>query len=253
MAPIRSLLRSLRLISSMNESRAFSINELHQATGLPKSTIHRILLTLRSDAYVIMDDTGSYRLAGKILEVTKGYTEKSILVEAGASIARDVTKRVKWPVAIGTLEETAIVIRFSTLSESPLALRSTLIGHRAPLLSSAMGTAYLSFCSKVEQDVLIQAILKSKEESSVDRGVLAKRFSVVRRRGYGLRLPARPGESATLAVPIHRGETVLGLLGMITFGNLMNPQTIEKHLPILKEAAEKIAASSLERGKAKAT
>jgi IclR family mhp operon transcriptional activator len=241
---IRSVRRALTLLRLLNQREVWDLHSLHERAQLPKPTVYRLLNTLCRAGYVQSErGTGEYRLDERVQELASGYTEKSLLVEIGAPVALSVTRRIRWPLALGTLSEDVIVVRYSTMPESPLAVQTTTLGHRLGLLESAMGFAYLAFCPASEYEILIALLSEaSPRRASIDLSWIAAQVALTRRRGYGLRLPqAGSHSSATLAVPIKHGEEVMGILSMTTFGRAMTKITIARHEPVLRETAATIA------------
>jgi IclR family mhp operon transcriptional activator len=143
---------------------------------------------------------------------------------------------------LGTLSEDVIVVRYSTMPQSPLAVHTTTLGHRLGLLESAMGLAYLAFCPPSEYNILISLLREaSPRRASINMSWIADQVGLTRRRGYGLRLPQAGGQgSATLAVPIKQGEEVMGILSMTTFGRAMTEMVIARHEPVLRTTAATI-------------
>lgn len=240
---IRAISRALEVLRVMNHRQGCGLHELHLLTGLPKPTVFRILSTLRREGYVRSEGSGGrYCLTERVRELGAGYTQKSLVVDVGAPIARRVTKRIRWPLAIGTLDGDAICVRYSTMPYSPLAVQATTLGHRLGLLESAMGLAYLAFCGSEEREVLIHLLRSAAAPARLwDSGRLAPLLDTTRRRGYGLRLPQRRGDSATVAVPIQTPDQVIAILSMTTFGRSMTYATLAKYTPILRQTAAEIA------------
>src|ERR1700685_1908510 len=167
---IRSVRRAFALLRLLNQREVWDLHSLHESAQLPKPTVYRLLNTLRKAGYVQSDrGTGEYRLAERVQELAAGYTEKSLLVEIGAPGARSVTRRIRWPLALGTLSEDVIVVRYSTMPDSPLAVQTTTLGHRLGLLESAMGFAYLAFCPASEYEILISLLSEASPRRSLDR------------------------------------------------------------------------------------
>lgn len=240
---IRSVARALRLLDAMNERQPCSLAELHHATGLPKPTVFRILATLEAEGYVRSEGgLGQYRLTARTRRLGAAYSEKSMVVDVGAPIVLTVTKAIKWPLAIGVLDGDAIVVRYSTMPYSPLAVQATTLGHRLGLLDTAMGQAYLAFCDVQERAMLVELLRAAADAAGLDVVQEAlDRLPEVRSRGYGLRLPKTAGASATVAVPILRGDHVAGVLSMTTFGRVMNDKMLITHLPVLRQTSTDIA------------
>ncbi len=146
--------------------------------------------------------------------------------------------------ALGTLDRDAIVVRYSTMPYSPLAVQATTLGHRLDLLESAMGQAYLAYCEEVERGILRDMLKASDPDGDkVTDELVESAVQQTRQRGYGLRLPRAAGASATVAVPIMIADRILGVLSMTTFGSLMNEKTLTTYLPILRDTARDIASA----------
>ncbi len=250
---IRAVVRALRLLRLMNERPVWTLHELHQAGALPKATLSRLLATLRQEGYVAAEATpGLYRLSGKVRELDGGYTEGSRLVEVGRPILLRVTRQIKWPLALATLDVDAMVVRFSSMPYSPLAVHTTTLGHRLGLVESALGRAFLAFCSDTERQALLDN-LDAPEVSTPDaegpdlrvwpRGWVEHDLAQVRAAGCAVRQPNAERGSATLAVPVCVGGEAVAALSMTTFGRSMTAAVVARHRPILAETAEAIAAA----------
>lgn len=249
---IRAVSRALAVLRLMNTAQRWTIHDLHQRLALPKSTLFRILATLQGDGYVQADVArGQYTLTGKVRELGGGYTEQAQIVAAGTPIAVRVTRSIKWPLAIGVRDGNAVVIGCSTMPYSPLAVHATTIGHRLSLTGSAMGQAYLAFCSSAEREIVFEWLVETREPGDTLTAVdLRARIDVVAGQGYAVRQPDRNSDSATLAVPILAAGQSIAALGMTTFGNIMNRRTVAQYLPVLRDTAAEIAAAVAKAGEA---
>lgn len=238
---IRAIARALELLLAMNETQPCTLSDLYATTGLPKPTIFRILSTLKKEGYVRREGAhGLYHLTEKTRRLGAAYNEKLLVVDVGAPLVVKVTKAIKWPLAIGVIDGDSMVVRYSTMPYSPLAVRATTLGRRLGLLDSAMGQAYLAFCEEGERTILADMLRASVPESDAQ---LQEIVDTVRKRGYGLRLPKGNRISGTVAVPILRGRHIPGVLGMTTFGSAMNAKTVSTFLPVLTRTAQDIASA----------
>jgi IclR family mhp operon transcriptional activator len=241
---IRAVSRALRLLHLMNQSYASSLHELHRLSGLPKPTVFRILATLQAEGYVEAEGGGQgvYRVAAKVQELSAGYNEKTLVVDVAAPIMLEVTRRLKWPLGLGVLDGAVMAVRYSTMPHSPLAVGVTTLGHRHGLLRSALGQAYLAFTSPEEREILLQ-LVSERPFDEAERQRIANRLEMVRLQGYGLRRPEKPGDSATVALPILYDGAVVACLSMTTFGKVMNERFLAGYRPDLEEAAAEIATA----------
>jgi IclR family mhp operon transcriptional activator len=248
---IRSIARALQLLNAMNEKQPCSLAELHLATGLPKPTVHRILATLQQEGYVKNErGLGQYRVTERTRRLGAAYGEKSQVVDIGAPLILKVTAKIKWPLAIGTLVSDSIVVRYSTMPYSPLAVQATTLGHRLGLLESAMGLAYLAYCEEAERRILLDMLRGSAPGGTLEADdAIRATLAIARQRGYGLRLPKTSGASATVAVPILSERGVGAVLSMTTFGRMMTEQTLATYVPILQTTAREISQAVATAGR----
>lgn len=71
-SPVQSLTRAMTLIELLGEHPAgLPIAAIHEATGLHKSTIHRLLNALKSHGYIGQDNKGIYRLTFKFCQLSR--------------------------------------------------------------------------------------------------------------------------------------------------------------------------------------
>jgi IclR family mhp operon transcriptional activator len=196
--------RALEILRVLNSKRIASIRDIHNETGLPKPTIVRMLDTLIVDGFVARDPMcRGYHVTHKVRELYLGYEGIAELIEVARPFTIDLTTRIKWPVAIGTFDGDAFAIRFWTGSISPWVHTNRLVGNRPNLITSAMGRAYLAFCSEEQRREILAQFRRrpnfGAEEEKRHLTLLAK----VRECGYAMRAPdTEPRRNTTIAVPI---------------------------------------------------
>lgn len=246
---VQSVTRALDLLQTLNRQRVASIKQLHDATGLPKPTIVRLLKTLSAMGYVANDQRqGGYSVTSLVRALSCGFHGDPLVVEAGRAWAIDLTRRFKWPVAIAVLDENAMTVRFSTIPDSPISPFHGTVGSRLSLVSRGLGRAYLAFCPAAERNILLRILSSSKdpEDATARRpAALLRSLQPIRRQGFAERDPAvEPKSSSTLAVPVMEGDRVLATLGLTYFTSAMTrAQAVGLYVPHLRAAAENIARS----------
>ena len=237
------------LLRTMNAVQNASLHELHLRTGLAKSTLFRILRTLQQEGYVVAEgDAGTYRLTAKVQELGAGYTEKSLVVDIGSPLALRLTREIRWPLAIGTLDGDAVVVRYSTMPYSPLAVHATTLGQRLGLLDTAMGRVYLAYCPAVERAALLQLLREAAPERQIeDEAHLNDELRLIRHQGYAVRLPNARRSSATVAVAVQHEDSVIATLCLTTFGRSLTPEVLTQFVPVLQATARAIAEAYARR------
>ncbi len=219
--PVKSVCRALDVLLTVNKLRIASVTAIHEETGFPKSTIVRMLETLRSEGYVARDNMcGGYRVTSRVQKLNAGYQGISQVIEVARPLAIELTQRLKWPIGIGVIDGDAIAIKYWTGSISPWAHTNTVLGLRPDLLTTAMGRTYLAFCSADERDRHLRQLRADPERSfsEDDERQFRVLLEQVRRDGYATRDPStKPYRTTTLAVPIRDGDTVHALVSISIF------------------------------------
>lgn len=240
-APVESVLRALELLRELNRKRVTSIKDLHDATGLPKATIVRLLQTLMEAGYVANDRRqGGYQVTSNVNSLSCGYHRDPLVVEAARPWAIEFTRRYSWPIAVATLEENMVVVRFSTIMDSPNSPFHGTINLRLELLTRALGRAYIAFCSPQERETLLDALAIHNPKERQEVQDMLKR---TKKAGYALRDPmVEPRSSNTIAMPIFVSDKVQAVVGVTYFNSAYAPgQALAAMLEPLRTLSLRIA------------
>jgi IclR family mhp operon transcriptional activator len=142
-------------------------------------------------------------------------------------------------------------IRATTLQDSPFAIDRERINRRVPLLASALGRAYLAYCSETERQSIIALLRNSQrpfDRPAGDRGYLTSLVRSVRRAGYAVTPPIANDPIAGLAVPVSRGSRVFACLIMRYPRRAMTEaEAVQRYLLPLQQAARAIADAAGDR------
>ena len=244
-APIRAVERAFEVLRALNRNAVSSLDMLHQQTGIPKPTLVRLLETLqKNDMVARAPQYGAYRLTSGVKTLSAGYHGVPRIVEAAAAPANALTRKIKWPLAVAVPDYDAVVVRFSTIPDSPLALLHSTIDMRLSLSGRAMGRAYLAFCGREERRALLDILsLSTSEEdaSAQDRPAMLATLRKIRHQGYALRAPGIRPVSGTLAVPIMEGSRVVATLGMTWIASAVsNDEAVARYLAPLQTLSRHI-------------
>lgn len=247
--PVESVRRALQLLHELNRQRVSSVRHLHQVTGLPKPTIVRLLATLIALGYVVNDHRrGGYQVTSLVRSLSSGFHGDPLVVEAARPWAIAFTRRFQWPVAVAILDRDAVVVRFSTVADSPLSPFHATINNRLQLMSRALGRAYIAFCPPSERSLLLDMLATSDDPENAtanDRDAALTLLAMFRRAGFAERsATVEPKSSSTLAVPVMQGRKVLATVGVSYFTSaLPKAEAIARYVPPLKEMAQSIETS----------
>lgn len=237
---IEPVSRSFAIMESLSRRPRGTVAVLADETDLPRPTVVRLLKTLVELGYATrISREAGYRLTDKVLGLAQGIRFVDRLVDVAAPHMSRFTRRYGWPLYLGAISDRAITIRHSTAPESPLSFERTALQKRSPILSSALGRAWLAFCSAEERrDVLRHLGVKPDAK-------LAAAFAKIRKDGYAFTILPRSGRLQGIGVAIRDGERVMGCLSMRFIRSAMSEDEAGKRYGSpLNALAEAIAADA---------
>ena len=185
---IRALSRGVMVVETLCRRGACSLAELHHETGLPKSTLRRILTTFKHANFLRCSlADGLYRANIHVPSSIDTATNPSIgrIVAAATPVLEDLARRVPWPSDLMVRDGLQLHIIESNRALTPLQINSMEIGDHVDMLSSAVGRAYLAFCLPAERDEILDQFCGKRSAKEIAR--VARILSETRERGYGER------------------------------------------------------------------
>lgn len=242
---IQSVQKALQILDVLHENVAdMGVTELSKATGLYKSTCHRILATLKESGYVEQSEqTGKFRLGWRLFQLGASLPERVRLTD----VARP--EMVKLAGTCGESINLAIrsgrdALFVDRVSGDALFRPEIRIGTRLPAHATGVGKVLLAWLST---DVL-KGLYESEEIPPVTPSSIIRRtdlftlLSKVQKDGYALDLEESGAGIGCLAVPIrdHTGAVAAAL--SITFlASRMSELPRDENAALLKRHAETIS------------
>jgi IclR family mhp operon transcriptional activator len=247
-SPVRALTRGLEVLTELNRLERAAINTLASAVDLPRTTTYRILETLRLAGYVERDAYDDcYRPTIMVRALSEGFDEEALVVHIAKPLLASLGAQIAWPVAIATPSGAAMMIRESTDRNSPLGEHFG-PGVRIPMLTTAAGRVYLSFCSPVQRDSLLEFLARSpllEDRLARNNGEIDRLLKETRSRGFGLvHRVRRVSEETSLAVPVRSKHRILAAV-TVRYATAAVPllTAVEQYLPEMHEVVRKIEAN----------
>ena len=201
--------RSFAIMEALSRRPRGTVAVLADETELPRPTVVRLLQTLVELGYATrISREAGYRLTDKVLGLAQGIRFVDHLIDVAAPHMSRFTRRYGWPLYLGTISDRAITIRHSTAVESPMSFERSALQRRSPILSSALGRAWLAFCTAEERRAVLRH-LGVKPDAK-----LAAAFAKIRRDGHSFTMLPRSGRLQGIGVAIRDGERVMGCLSL---------------------------------------
>lgn len=258
---IRALERGLEVMRYLQTKHPATLNDIHQATGLPRPTLLRILRTLEIGGMVRrgMGD-GLYRNGYRLQRLAEQLDETDQLAEIAAPILDRLCQKVSWPSDLAVLRRVddsklMMEVKETSRPHSPFTVNHVRIGFNVNVPMSAVGRAYLAFCPDEEREKLLAQLAASDDpaNSSVrDHKQMEQILQEVREKGYAIRnrnfvggfpdvRPFPDDDLAAIAVPLSVGGRVHGAISLVWLRQaLETDEFVTKYLADLGQAAEEI-------------
>ena len=213
---IEAVRRSFAVLEALSRRRNSTLSTLIDETGLPRPTVVRLLHTLIGLGYATrLSRQQGYRLTDRVLGLSESIRYVDHLVDAAIPHMSRFTAEHGWPLYLATLSYGAITIRHSTAPESPRAFEGAELNAKRPMLISALGRAWLAFCTEEERRGILRDIggLTRRQEIALDA-----QLARVRREGVAFTQTSRPTRLNGIAVPVMQagphGNRVIASLTM---------------------------------------
>jgi DNA-binding IclR family transcriptional regulator len=180
---LRSIGRALEVLDCFDGKASLALKEIGKSTGLPESTLFRVLLTLEKHGYLKQAVDGTYQLAPKL--------RFGWLVEQG-NILRDkvhpelerLAQRFNETASMAYLHDDRILVLDSIETFHEIRM-SNRVGRVLPPHCSALGKAITAFQDRplAEQIVEIYGLSRRTENTITDRSRLFEEFAEIRKSG----------------------------------------------------------------------
>lgn len=228
---LQSVTRTMRVLEELNAHSSRRIVDLHQGTGIPTPTLVRILETLESMGYVRqISRMGGYCVTQGVLALAAGYHGLPKAFDGIKAAADTFTRNHLWPVAIATPDGEAMVVRYSTIPESPLAHKHSTINRRLDMLHRAHGRAYLAHCHEDMREHIYTTLIEHGHYTGTInqlRKEMEPLLATVRKNGLARRASDLEPETMTIASPVWLGGQVIATIGVTYFrAGLRDPASL---------------------------
>lgn len=212
---IRALERGLDVFAELQRRRAASLHELHQALGLPKATLLRILVTLSSRGLVWQRLADNAYLPHTPSETKAQQDAAQRIAEIASPQLATLSSIVAWPsvVAVPRLDHVEIIetnsplLRLDSVALGP-------VGSKLSYIHTATGRAYLAACDAAERQAIIERL---RPQGNADEGLalIDRIVAQIQARGYSLRDPPHPWPDRSRHAVMHDGRRSLAVAIMV--------------------------------------
>jgi len=181
--------------------------ELSHRANLPKSSGHRLILTLEELGAVVRGAHGRYRPGMLLVSLFHTVAIGELLREASHEIMRDLTAKLNLTSHLGALEDGMVtyVAKVSTPDGFPPYTR---VGSKLEAYCSGLGKVLLATLppDQLENFILDGDLVALTPYTITDRALLRAELQKIRAQGYAVDDQEYQANARCVAVPIHDGD-----------------------------------------------
>jgi IclR family transcriptional regulator, acetate operon repressor len=186
---VQSVDRALHIIETLAEDgEGYRLTDLAIRTGLPPSTVHRLLATLEKRRFVQFDRASStWRIGAKSYLVGATFMKRNSFATQALPYLRKLRDQTQETANLAIVDDGALMVL--TRVESRELMRSvSRVGGRVSMATSGLGKALLSAYSEAEVFAVIkrEGMPRLTSNSIVRAGDLCKSLYDIRQRGYSV-------------------------------------------------------------------
>lgn len=161
---IGAISKACLLIETLSTQRSWELTDLCKAVGMPKTTVHRMLLTLEDNGYVVQEkQRGEYCLSFKLFSIGSRMMQHSSFVDIARPYCRELLEAVDETVNLCVVSGIEMLVVDKQVT-SQMLRQDSIIGSSFPLFQSASGKIFLAFADEAETKKVL-ALIKEQRSS----------------------------------------------------------------------------------------
>ena len=242
---IKSIVKASKLMELLVTKNEFQLAELCRLLESPKTTLHRLLLTLESLGYVQQNPkTLGYMASIKIFELGGKVAQNLDFIDIAKPLMITLSEKTGETINLGILDGTDVVCVGKVESKQHLKLDQP-IGSRAKAYHTGMGKAILAYLSEEERRQLFtkHTISLGTSKSLKSLNAVEEDLQRVRERGYAVDDEEYMIGVRCVGAPIfdHNSQGVAGL-SIAGPASRMSEKSIESLAKLVTETAALISS-----------
>ncbi len=236
---INSLIKSLKVLEHLIENGEMGILELVEATGMSKSTVHRILITFKHTGYVDQNKANSkYYPTFKIFQLGTKAANRVPLKKIIRPYLQEIFSKCHETVNFGIVDNYNLIYVDKIVTSEPLRVDLE-IGNKVSAYSTGIGKAILAFTDDL--DISSINFVKMTENTVDSPEKFKSQLEFIRKNGYIIEHEEYIPGLTCLAVPIRNreGRAVAGISISVPSMRL-NDQREKELVSLLLDTVNKI-------------
>jgi IclR family KDG regulon transcriptional repressor len=226
----QTLFRGLKILESIaGGNTSLSVRELAQHMNLPRSVVHRLILTLEDEGYLKKNTIhAGYTLGTKLWSLGSAAIQNLEIRDVARGYLENLAVKTNELVALAVLDGDEVV--YIDKIDSSQTIRAYIpIGGRAPAYCISTGKAILAYRSGEEVSKIVSSMKRFTNKTVVNGDTLKRHLAEIRRRGYSVNSGEWHEDVAGVASPIQNREgNVTVAIGVTVPIHRLTKETIDQ-------------------------
>lgn len=241
---IGAITKACRVLDLMATQSSWELAELSRAVGMPKTTVHRILMTFEDAGYVLQDEKGGrYRLSHKLFSLGSQALSYNSVAEVARPVCKTLLDEFDETVNICLASGTDMVIVDKHMTTQMLR-SDNIVGVSFPIFYSASGKAYLAFSESRESETFMRRVREETRPRVSDKAFEAflREIEETAKTGLGYDYEELfPGVRCVATPLFDRTNKSVAALSITAPTTRLNARTMEKMERALLKAGRDIS------------
>lgn len=258
-APATSLVKALHVLLALEDSlEGRGVTDIARALGLPKSAVHRLLVTFQAGGFVQQQpETSRYTLGPVLARLGLRAADLFTPRRAARPYMEALAHAVGETIFLGVLCEDSMLV-VEKVEHNQILRISPELGSTVPLRHTALGQVWLACCPAAQRDRLLATLMSPDSVVPAERTLasLRQELDTIAQQGFAVSLETWRPDICCLAVPVwnRRRELIAALAVAVPRSRMPQPQRHDPFaqgtpalqyptlLPALLHTAEQISA-----------
>jgi IclR family acetate operon transcriptional repressor len=218
------------------------VTKIAQAFDLPKSTAHRLIITLEEEGFLEQNQvTRKYHLGPMIFELSRAFVGRNLLSDVAMPYIQQLAREIGHTVHLSVLSGWDLLVIASQEGSYPVRVGSQ-VGDRWVPHSTAGGKVLLSALPETQLDEYLRSTgLPSIVQNTITSAEQLKRqLQIVRETGIAFNREESTLGLEAIAAPIKRGEATIAAINLAYPSHLFTKEQSARAVISVKAAARAI-------------
>lgn len=250
---IRAIERALSVLEAFSrERKKLSLDEITRLTALSKPTVFRILSTLQSRKFVLVDkNDGRYHLGSVFLTLASSVLGSLNLGTRARPHLTELRNSAQATVLLGALLEDHLVYLYRSEGEGPVRLAADIGWRRDPPNYGMLGMTLMAHLEASEEERLLRGypLNAYTQKSLTDPALFCQRLREIKERGYTVEFEEAIEGVWGVAAPVWNSDCeVVAAVGVALPMTVQKDERITGTIKLVTKCARKISSDLGYRG-----